>query len=105
MTWLAILAVGAGSFLFRVAPLLLLEHRELGPRSERFIRHAGLAAVTALVGTSTAHSADGGHVLPTLIAVAVALAATLRGRSMVRTVVAGGAAFAFVLLGLRLLAG
>ena len=45
MTWLVILAVGAGSFLFRVAPLLLLGRVPLGPRAEGAVRHAGLAAV------------------------------------------------------------
>ena len=48
MTWLVILAVGAGSFVFRLGPLLVFERISLTERGDRVIRHAGTAAITAL---------------------------------------------------------
>ncbi len=96
-TWIAILAVGAGSFAFRLGPLLLLERRRLGERADRTIRHAGMAAITALIAVSTVHSSAGGNALPTLAAVAAALALASRGTSMLRTVLLGGAVYAVVI--------
>jgi branched-subunit amino acid transport protein len=99
MTWLVILVVGAGSFLFRVGPLLLLERRPLGPTGDRVIRHAGLAAITALIAVSTTHSAAGGNAIATLLAVGAALTLAVRGASMLRVVLCGGAVYgAFSLL-------
>jgi branched-subunit amino acid transport protein len=93
-TWVAILTVGAGSFAFRLVPLLLLEHRHLGERADRVIRHGGLAAITALIAVSAVHSSDGGNAVPTLGAVALALALAGRGRSMLRIMVCAGAMYA-----------
>ncbi len=59
MTWLVILAVGAGSFVFRLGPLLAFQRIALTERGERVIRHAGTAAITALIMVSTKHSATG----------------------------------------------
>ena len=93
MTWVVVLAVGAGSFLFRAGPLLALQRTQLGPRADRVIRHGGLAAVTALIATSTRRSATGDVTVPTLVAVAVGVVLGVRGASMVRLLVIGGAAY------------
>ena len=98
MTWLVILAVGAGSFLFRVAPLLLLGRVPLGPRAEGAVRHAGLAAITALVVVGTRQVATGTATVPALAAVLVGVVASARRASMVRLLVYGGATYAGALL-------
>ena len=59
MTWVVVLAVGAGSFVFRLGPLLLLQRISLTERADRVIRHAGTAAITALIVVSTKNSATG----------------------------------------------
>jgi branched-subunit amino acid transport protein len=94
MTWIVILAVGAGSFVFRLGPLLVLERITLTDRGDRVIRHAGTAAITALIVVTTKHSANDGSVIPTLLAVAVAIVYAARGASMVRLLVCGGATYA-----------
>jgi branched-subunit amino acid transport protein len=48
MTWIVILAVGLGSYVFRVGPQLLFERTSLSAGGDRMIRHAGTAALTAL---------------------------------------------------------
>lgn len=94
MTWLVILAVGAGSFAFRAGPLLLLQRKPLGDAGDRVIRHAGAAAITALIALATRQSATGGTVVPTVLAVAVAVVLAARDASMVRLLVCGGAIYA-----------
>ena len=98
MTWLVILAVGAGSFLFRVTPLLLLGRVPLGPRAEGAVRHAGLAAITALVVLGTRQAATGAATIPALAAVLVGVVAAARRASMPRLLAYGGATFAGALL-------
>lgn len=98
MTWLVVLAVGLGSYAFRVGPLLLLERRPLGDTGNRMIRHAGTAAITALIAVSATHSAAGSGAIPTIVAVAVALVLTVRSASMLRIVAVGGAVYAAVTL-------
>lgn len=97
MIWLAMILTGAGSYLLRVVPLVVLPRVTLSPRVERAARHAGLAAITALVVSAVTHRVDAGDFLPTLIAVAVALALTVRGAAMLRVVAAGGLAYVAVL--------
>ena len=94
MTWVVILAVGAGSFVFRVVPLLVLQRAPLGERTDRVIRHGGLAAVTALIAVSTRHGATGSATAPTFVAVAVGVVFAVRGASMVRLLIFGSAAYA-----------
>ena len=94
MTWVVILAVGAGSFVFRLGPLLVFERISLSERGDRVIRHAGTAAITALIVVTTRHSATGGAVIPTILAVAAAIVLAVRGASMVRLLVFGGATYA-----------
>ncbi len=97
-TWLVILAVGVGSFLFRVGPLLLLERRPLGDRADRTIRHGGTAAITALIATSALHSAQGGAATPTVIAVGAAAVLAVRGWTMLRIVASCGALYAVIVV-------
>jgi branched-subunit amino acid transport protein len=104
MTWLVILTVGAGSFMFRLGPLLVFERVTLSERGDRLIRHAGTAAITALIVTTTKHSATGDAVVPTLLAVGVGVAFAARGASMVRLLLFGGAAYACSAIVLDLLA-
>jgi len=94
MTWIVILAVGAGSFVFRLSPLLVFERTALGPRGDLVIRNAGTAAITALIVASTKHSASGSAVVPTLLAIAVATVLAARGASMVRLLIFGGGIYA-----------
>lgn len=98
MTWLVILGVGIGSFALRAAPLLVLGRAQLGEGADRMIRHAGSAAIAALVALSAQDSASGSATLPTVLALAVALVLAVRGASMVRLLVAGGAVYAGALL-------
>ena len=104
MTWLVILAVGAGSFAFRLGPLLVFERISLTERGDRVIRHAGTAAITALIVTTTKHSASGGSVVPTLLGVGVGVVLAARGASMLRLLLFGGAAYACSAIVLNLLA-
>jgi branched-subunit amino acid transport protein len=92
-TAIAMLAVGAVSYLFRVAPLLAVGRVRVGPRLDRTIRHAGAAAVTALfVGAlRTGH----GHIdAAVLVAAIAAVWLAVRGSSMLRIVFAGAAVYA-----------
>jgi branched-subunit amino acid transport protein len=103
VTWIVMLAVGAGSFVFRLAPLLVLERITLSDRGDRVIRHAGTAAITALIVVTTKHNATGGAVIPTVLAIAVAVVLAARGASMVRLLVFGGATYACAAIVMELL--
>ena len=94
MTWVVILAVGAGSFVFRLTPLLVFERVSLGPRGDLIIRNAGTAAITALVVASTKHNASGAAAVPTLLAIAAATVLAARGASMIRLLIFGGGIYA-----------
>lgn len=104
MTWVVVLAVGAGSFVFRLGPLLLLQRISLTERADRAIRHAGNAAITALIVVSTKESATGTAALPTMLAVVTGVVLAARGLSMLRLVVCGGGVYACSLLVVDLLA-
>lgn len=91
MTWVLFLAVGAGSIVFRLAPVLLFQQLSLAKRADRLIRHAGNAAITALIVVSTKNSATGTDALPTLLAAAAGVVLAARGVSMLRLVVYGAA--------------
>ncbi len=86
MTWLAITLVGVGSYLLRVLPLVVLPRVTLPPRVDRAVRHAGLAAITALLVSSVTGRVGAGDLRPTLIAVAVGcgLAVPRRGDAACR---------------------
>jgi len=71
MTWIVMVAVGLGSYLFRLGPLLVLQRVSLSDRADQLIRHAGTAAITALIVVSTKQSATGSAAVPTVLAVIV----------------------------------
>jgi branched-subunit amino acid transport protein len=96
-TWAVILAVSAGSLLFRVGPLLLLQRKRLSESSDRAIRYAGLAAIAGLIGMSVQHEAQGTSTAPTLLAVAVGAVLAARDGSILRILVVGGGSYAVAL--------
>ena len=102
MTWLVILAVGAGSFVFRLGPLLLLQRISPTERGDRVIRHAGTAAITALIAVSTKTSATGSALVPTVLAMAAAIGLAARGASMLRLLLCGGGIYAGSVIGMDL---
>lgn len=98
MTWIVVLAVGAGSFLFRVGPLLAFQRVSFSARAERLIRYAGTAALTALIAVSTRRTAVGTATVPAVLAVALGVVLAARGASMARVLLAGGALYAVATL-------
>ena len=101
MTWLTMVLVGLGSYAFRVVPLLVLPKLELSAGADRILRHAGAAALTALVVTSITGRADGGdarELVATVAAIASATALAPAGRAMLHVVAAGAAVYGGVML-------
>ena len=98
-----ILAVGAGSFLFRLGPLLVLHRISLSDRADRVIRYAGCAAVTALITLSARGTATGAATVPTVLAVTAGIVMAARAASMFRVLGAGLAAYASAALLIALL--
>jgi branched-subunit amino acid transport protein len=96
--WPAIVLAGVGSYVLRVLPLVVLPKVTVPPRVERGIRHAGIAAITALLVSAVTHRADGGDLVPTVVAVAVGLALAVRGAAMLRVVAIGGLTYLAVLV-------
>jgi len=94
MTWLVIVAVGVGSFAFRLGPLLLFQKVTLSERGDRMIRDGGTAAIAALIAVSARQSAVGGAVVPTVLALAAAVVLAARGASIFLLLVGGGAIYA-----------
>ena len=94
MTWVVILAVGAGSYAFRLVPVLALQKVTMSERGERFIRHAGIAAITALIATSVKQDATGSALAPTLLAMMAAVVLAARGASMMLLLACGGGIYA-----------
>jgi branched-subunit amino acid transport protein len=99
MTWIVLLAVGLGSYAFRLAPLLLFHRITLSERGDRMIRDAGLAAITALIAVSAKQSATtAGSAVPVLAALAVGVVLAARGASMLVVLAVGGATYAGALI-------
>jgi branched-subunit amino acid transport protein len=94
MTWVVIIAVGVGSFAFRLVPLLVFQKVTLSERGDRLIRDAGTAAIAALIAISARQSATTGETLPTILALAVAIVLAARGASIFLLLVCGGATYA-----------
>ncbi len=94
MTWFVIVAVGLGSFAFRLGPLLLFQRVTLSERGDRLVRQAGMSAIVALIVVSTRNEASGSVAVPTILAVAVGTVLAARGASMVRLLMCGGAVYA-----------
>ncbi len=102
MIWVVIFAVGAGSYVFRLGPLLLLERVSLSERSDRVIRYAGISAITALIATSSRQHATGTAVVPTVLALAAAIALAARGAPMMLLLAGGGGIYAATVVGMHL---
>ena len=99
-TWLAILAVGLVSYLFRAAPLLLLGRVRISDRADRSVRHAGAAAITALL-IGAMRESGGGYSVPVVAATGTALVLAAGRSSMLRVVFGGGLVyFALTAVGL-----
>lgn len=105
MTWIVIVAVGLGSFAFRVGPLVLFQRISLSDCGDRVIRDAGTAALTALIVVSTKQSATGDATGPTVLAVAGAILLAARGATMLRLLVCGAAIYASTIVLMGMLVG
>ncbi len=104
-SWLVFAAVGLGSALFRIAPLVAARDTVLPPRLEQAVHHGGTAAVTSLVVSSTVGAARGSIPLAAVVAAVLAgLVLAVRGRSMSWVVVIGIAVAVAATLGTSLVA-
>jgi branched-subunit amino acid transport protein len=89
--WIAVLLVGAGSYAFRLAPVLALGRGSPPPWVTRVLRLAGPAALTAMAATAVAqHERPGQAGAPLALGAAVAVGALAARRR--RPAVAGLAA-------------
>lgn len=77
--WIVVIAVGAGTYLFRISMLVLAARRGLPPVLERATRFAVPTAFAALAATALAHSATStAAALPQTAAVAAGAIAVRR---------------------------
>jgi branched chain amino acid efflux pump len=80
--WIVVVAVGAGSYLFRISMLVLAARAGLPPLVERAARHAVPVSFAALATAAlTAHLAASAATLPPVVAVAAAVVAVRRTES------------------------
>lgn len=100
--WIAIVAVGLGSYGLRVGPLLLRNLFAPSARADELIRHGGTAAVSALLVTTCVRVVERGPLLPVAAALAVGAAMAWRSKPMYAIVAAGLASQWAVLLLLSL---
>jgi branched-subunit amino acid transport protein len=105
VTWVVVVAVGVGSFVLRAGPQLLLERVSLAPRTERVLRHAGIAAIVALIVGSARQSALRGGAAPVVAALVVGMVVAVRRPSMLGVLMVGGGAYACAILVEHLVAG
>ena len=96
-TWIALIAVGLISYVFRAAPLFLLGRVRISDRVDRSVRHAGAAAVTALL-IGAMRDSGGGYSLPVVAGTAMALVLAAGRSSMLRVVFSGGAVYAVMVI-------
>lgn len=95
--WAAVLLVGAGSYLMRLLPLLLVGRLAVPDRVALALRDAGTAAIASLlVGSVTAVGRSPDTAGPVVLAVALSVASVLAvtGRAVVLVVLGGAAAYA-----------
>ena len=100
-TWLAVIAVGLGSYMFRVVPLFVPWIASPPEGVERVLTRAGVASLVALAAASTRHQTTGVETTATaavVIALAAGLLAARCGARMHTVVVAGVATHAVVTL-------
>jgi branched-subunit amino acid transport protein len=101
--WIAVIAVGVGSLVFRIVPLAFAD-RLIGMTGvDRVLRHAGTAAVAAMAASSLDRAAVTSHVPALIVATAVGLVLTLRGKSMLTVVAVGLALYLVIADGLDFL--
>ena len=96
MIWIAVLAVGLGSFAFRAAPLLLGAGFEVPERTQAILRHAGMGGIAALLVSNIVGIGSGNGFCTTasaVAAVAVGAVVAWRGGSMTLVVLTGGAVY------------
>jgi branched-subunit amino acid transport protein len=101
LTWIAVLAVGLGSYAFRLTPLLLGARVRLRQTTQDMLRHAGMGGMAALVVSSVVgFGTSGGPAAVASATVATAAAAVVawRGGSMAVVMLAGGAVYAVAVL-------
>jgi branched-subunit amino acid transport protein len=87
-----LLAAGAVSWVFRVAPIALLPAARLPASARRLLDHAAPAAIAAMVGAGIAGGSalsDLGLRVPVLLGAVVAAMIAWRRRGLVLPVVAG----------------
>jgi branched-subunit amino acid transport protein len=103
--WVAIVLVGLGSFGFRVVPMLLGDRMRLSEGVDATLRHAAVAAMTALMVLGVKRVADPFSLdaIPVGMALATSGALALLGRSMPVVVLCGGVAYGVALAALRVL--
>ena len=90
--WLSILAIGLGSYLFRLSMIVMIDRVRMPDRFERASEFVAPAAFAALATTGVATAclhAGAGQAAPPLAAVAVAVMAVLRTGSPHAAVLAG----------------
>ena len=78
--WLVVLAIGLGSYVIRVVPMVL--GGQLRPTVERACGRAGAAALAALVVGDVMSAGPAGPTAAMAAAVGVGLTVALAGRSM-----------------------
>ena len=99
MIWIAVLAVGLGSYAFRLTPLLLGARLTLRQRHQDILRHAGMGGMAALLVTSVVGfgTSEGLTAIASAgAATAVAVVLAWRGRSLAVVVLVGGAVYAAI---------
>ncbi len=99
LTWVAVIAVGLGSYAFRVTPLLLGARVRVRQHPQDILRHAGMGGIAALLVSSVVGFGTLGGLAAVASAGAAVTAAVViawRGRSMAVVVLAGGAVYAAI---------
>ncbi len=94
--WIAVIAVGVGSLIFRIVPLAFADRLVGMTGVDRVLRHAGTAAVAAMAASSLDRATVTGHVPALFIAAGVGLVLTLRGKSMLTVVAVGLALYLLI---------
>jgi branched-subunit amino acid transport protein len=100
VAWLAVLAVGLGSQVFRALPLLLAGRLHVPSRVALVLRDAGTAALGALLAAAAANAnarRQGGERLLLWLPLIVAAALALRGWSLARVMLGAICCYAVAL--------
>lgn len=90
--WVAVLAVGVGSYLFRAAPLFLRSVERLSPRARASAERAGTASLVALTVVTIRHQTVGvgaTAAIATVAALVVGSVLALRQHALHTVAIAG----------------